>query len=299
MLPYFSKLQIAVGIGFFVVLLSIPLGFALLKDTQTFQSKAQDAKTALKTIKPTPVTRAREVPQNSPLTDLQKLLSPTPIPTTAPSPTPEPNLSFGPTLNIKITLEGRAQANQAGKVFVGLSLGASTTKPKYVLTFTVDFPASGVFSDLSLAGLNPGSTYTAYIKGPAQIDKASTFVMSATESTLNNDQPQTLISGDLNEDNTINSQDFAMAKNLYGTTPSSSSWNLRTDLNADSVINNMDLAYIIKNFGKTGDSGVWYSTPPPATPSAQLQTTPAVGGYETSTEVKPGGGYWLWIPPAQ
>lgn len=297
MIPYFSRLQIVIAAGFLVVLISIPLGFTLLKNTQMFSSSAQEAKKP--TITPTkPVTKAKEVPQSSPLSDLQKLLNPTPSLVPAATPTPEVNLSFGPTLNLKIGIEGRPAQNQAAKVFIGISQGTAATKPKYLLTFTVDFPTSGVFSGLSLAGLNPGSIYTAFVKGPGQIDVASTFTMSPTESSLNNKQPLILPSGDLNEDNTINSQDFAIAKSVYGLTPSSSGWNERADFNGDKIINNLDLGFVLKNFGKSGASGIWYSPPPQSSPSASLNTTLPQGSYETSTTVKPGGGYWLWVPPA-
>jgi len=103
--------------------------------------------------------------------------------------------------------------------------------------------------------------------------------MSPTETNLNSSQPLFLTTGDLNEDNTINSADYTIAKNLYGTTPASSEWNFRVDFNLDGIINNVDLAYIIKNFGKTGVSSTWLSAPATATGSGS-----------------PSGGYWLWVP---
>lgn len=290
-MPSLTRTQILALAGFLLILVSIPLTFTLVKRSQTFKSKASEVRD-LPEIEGSASAKLREVPSTSPLTELQKLLETSKEEEGQPTPTPIPaaNLAFGPTMTIKINIEGRPQNNQAAKVFIGLSAGAATTKPKYVLSFTVDIPASGIFSGLSLAGLNPGSTYTAYLKGPGQIDTASTFVMGPTESQLNNNLPVLLLSGDLNEDNTINSADYTIAKSLYRSTFSSSNWNERADFNLDKVINNMDLVYITRNFGKTGASGTWYSPIPTATSSATRSGTPAIGGYESS------GGYWIWVP---
>lgn len=279
-------------VGFIVILISIPITFTLVKNTQIFKSSAfeqeleeKDSKERIIGALPSP--GPKEIPDTSPLSELESLikntstassiLSPTPGSST-PTPTPEVNLAFGPILNIKVQIEGRPAGKQAGKAFVGLSSGTAKANPSYLLTFTIDFPDSGEFKGLSLAGLNPGSVYTAYVKGAAQIDSASTFTMGATETKLNNGQPLNLVTGDLNEDNTINSADYTLAKSLYGTTKSSSNWNLRADFNLDGVINNLDLSYILKNFGKTGASNTWYSPPPQASGSG----TPS--------------GYWLWVP---
>ncbi len=318
--------QILIIAGFLLILISIPLSFSLLKNSQIFQSQASNEKVPatinqhITKVATKSATATQEVPADSPLSDLKKMLEDAPgssstAPGTAePTPTPAVNLAFGPTLNFKVTLEGRPEGKNAAKVFVGIASGNVTTKPTFILTFTVDVPDSGAFSGLSLAGLNPGSTYTAYIKGPGQVDSASTFSMGATETNLNQGQALNLLSGDLNEDNTINSADYTVAKSLYGATSSSSNWNPRADFNNDGVINNLDLAYVTKNFGKTGDSGVWYSPTPTA--SASATPTPGSGGgpqgniegISTSSAKQSGGydspngfsnrsgGYWMWVP---
>lgn len=278
--------------GFFIILVSIPIAATLVKNTQIFNSGAFEKEASEKSTKqyivggiPNPTAAPKEISTTSPLTELEALIqnstnqSSTPSASTTPTPTPEINLAFGPILNMIIEIEGRPKDKQAAKAFAGLSSGTAKTSPTYLLTFTIDFPDSGVFKGLSLAGLNPGSVYTAYIKGPGQIDFASTFTMGATETNLNNNQPIALTSGDLNEDNTINSADYTIAKSSYGATPSSKNWNSLADFNQDKIINNLDLALISKNFGKTGASGTWYSSPPQASSSG----TPA-------------GGYWLAVP---
>lgn len=265
------------GIIVFVLILgTIPVAFALVKSSQILNSNASTTPKA----SPTPVTKAHEVPNTSPLSGLA---------TPPPSPTPDIAVTFGPTLSFKIAMEGRAANDEAGKVFIGIGAGQPTTRPTYVLSFTVNVPSSGSFQGLSLAGLNLNSGYTAYIKGPSQIDVAIPFTMVPTNNVLNNNQPINLLSGDLNEDNVINSADYTIARNAYGSTKSSSKWDPLADFNNDGVINNLDLAFIIKNFGKTGASGAWYSSPPPVATSS---ATPATSSGGTSGV----GGYWMWVP---
>ncbi len=321
-MPGLTKTQIIGLIGFLLILISIPISFSLAKRSQIFRSRASELKTTATTTGTVSgtVTKSREVPASSPLTDLQKLLqgeSPTPDSTTNPSisptPTSEVSLAFGPTLNLKVSIEGRPEAKQSDRIFIGIASN-STAPPTYILTFTIDMPDSGIFKGISLAGLNPGSQYTAFIKGTSQIDVSSTFTMDPTESNLNNDQPITLISGDLNEDNTINTTDYSLAQNLYGTTSSSSNWNARADFNKDNIINNYDLAIISKNIGKAGASGSWISSPRPSTQSASLTTKPGVGGpptnfgdlllssspsaspTEPSNNTSNSSSYWLRVP---
>lgn len=314
-MPELSKTQIITFIGFLLILISIPISTFLAKDSQIFRSRASQSNTPTSTASGT-VTKSRSVPTNSPLTDLQKLIEESGNTSLSPTPTPDEavNLSFGPTLNFKVTFEGQPTNLQSGKVFVGISSGNTTVSPQYIITFSVDIPDSGEFKGLSLAGLNPRSIYTVYIKGAAQIDSADTFTMSPTTSNLNGNQPIMLISGDLNEDNTVNAADYTIARNLYGSTPSFTNWNERADFNKDGIINNYDLSYIIKNMGKTGSSGTWFSTPAAATPSAAVITKPNVGGppmgfgdllqlsspsASVSAESNPASnhsGYWIYVP---
>lgn len=288
-----EKKQLLILIGVLLILFAIPLGIYLLNSKQIFRSKASELKPTRQFGQPlASASASQEVPATSPLSDLRKLLndsnSSTSLdssPNPEPSPTETPlNISFGPTLTVKLNLEGRPVDKQQAKVFIGVGSGSAVSNPTYLLTFTIDFPSNGVFRELSLAGLNPGSTYTVYIKGPAQLVKSASFVMSPTISTLNNDQPILLTSGDLNEDNVINSSDYSIAKNAYGSISTSTNWNPQADLNADGAVNNFDLVIIFNNMSKTGESGVWQSTPlPTATPSASINTTASIGGYEATS----------------
>lgn len=317
-MPGFTKTQIIALVGFIVVLISIPITFSLVKQQQIFSSRASEQKKVATSSASITATKPRSVPTNSPLTDLQKLIEGSdisPVPTTDTS-NAGTNLAFGPTLSFQVSLEGRPAAKQADKVFVGIAPGQTATHPTYILTFTTDVPDSGKFSGLSLAGLNPGSVYTAYLKGSSQIDSGITFTMDPNESSLNNGKPVTLISGDLNEDNVINSADFTISRGYYGTTPASKNWNEKIDLNKDKIINNWDLLYINNNMGKVGTSGTWISTPK-TTSLINQDPRPAVGGLasptggpanfgdlllssspsaETSPSAAPSSGYWLYVP---
>ncbi len=284
----YYKQNIFLGVGYLAILISIPLSFSLVKDAQVFRSRASE-------VKPTPapitqkVTGLQNIPAASPLDELKKATEiPTPIPNNS-TPTSSSNINFGPSLKFKVILEGRGTNDNSAKIFIGLAAGQPSVKPTHLLTFTIDIPASGMFTGLSLAGLTAGSTYTAYLKGPGQIDVASTFTMLAGESSLNSNDPLILPSGDLNEDNTVNDADLTLINKLYGTTPSSANWNSKADFNGDKVINSWDIAFVNKNLGKVGASGIWYSTPP------STSTSGGQGGMVTLPDPI-GPGRWVWVP---
>lgn len=321
-MPDLSKVQIIALIGFLIVLISIPISFSMVKQTQIFSSKASEQKKVSTNSAFTTATKQRPVPSNSPLTDLQKLIQESGGVIETPFPTPTAsadiisnsgtNLSFGPTLNFKAVLEGRPADDQSDKMFVGIASGTTALNPTYLLTFTVDIPKDGIFKGLSLAGLNPGSVYTVYLKGTSQIDSASTFTMNPNETNLDDLKGIVLISGDLNEDNVINAADYTIARNLFGITPLSANWNPRADINKDNIINNWDLLYINNNFGKVGASGTWISTPKTTSSIINQNTAPPVGGpanfgdlllisnsspsAEATSSTIPSSGYWLYVP---
>lgn len=282
----FSTFKQRLLLGLFILLiLSIPVGAYLVSQSQTYKSSASKPKQKL------PVTSTKPATSSA-----KELLSVsegnlTEIPSPQPSPSPSTTLatSFGPTLSLKAKLEGRPEKNQLMKLFVGIMEGDLTANPKFLLSFTVDLPATGIYSNLSLAGLNPGSKYTALLKGTAQIATSSAFIMSPTVTNLNDGQALPLASGDLNDDNVINSADYSIAQKAFGTTPSSSNWNDNIDLNKDGVVNVIDLSIISKNLGTVGASGAWTSPLPNiATKSAEINTP--IGSPNQ------GQGYWIWVP---
>lgn len=285
-LPTDTKQRIIV-IVFVVTIIVIPL-FSMVVSQRTTISKANSDPRAfdLGTVTEEP----KEVPKDA-LSQLQREAamqatssSSTALPPSEPEQTTA--VSFGPTLSFRISIEGRPVNNQSSKqFFVGIAAGEPTDNPTYLLSFTVDIPASGIFDSISLAGLESGSEYTAYLKGSAQVATTSAFRMSPGVSSLNNGTTLNLLSGDLNDDNVINTADYSLAKAAFGSTPSSDNWSERADLNLDNVVNTIDLGIVIRNLGQTGEDGAWYST----TESASQSAVPsAVGGAS--------GGYWIWVP---
>lgn len=285
----FSTFKQRLVLGAYIfILLSIPVGTYLVSQNQTYKSSAKEEEPKPAIVKATP--KPTSSPAKQLLDSSQKAASPDLTATPSPSPaSSEIAVSFGPTLSSKVFLEGRPKENQTTRLFVGIMEGTITSNPKFLLSFTINLPASGQYSNLSLAGLNPGSSYTALLKGSAQIATSSTFTMSPTVTKLNSGEPLTLLSGDLNDDNVVNSADYSIAKSALGTASRSSNWNGNADFNSDGVINAFDLSIIIKNIGKVGASGTWTSPiPKVASPSASLNTPP-VGSPEEE-------GYWIWIP---
>lgn len=280
------KSRLLLGVYIFIVI-SIPVGAYLVSQNQTYKSSASESKQPPKIVKSTPKPISSPS-SNSAAQDLLNLSQPSPNPNSSSEP-PSPTLatSFGPTLSLKVSLDGRPKDNQSTKLFVGISEGSLSSNPKFLLSFTIDLPKDGAYSNLSLAGLNAGTKYTALLKGSAQIATSSAFIMSPTVTNLNDGEAIYMLTGDLNEDNIINSSDYTIARKAYGATSTSANWNENADFNKDGIINLFDLAIINKNLSQTGDSGTWTSPiPKTASPSGTLAT-------QASSAI---GGYWIWVP---
>lgn len=263
------------------ILLSIPVGAFLASQNQTIKSKATE--TIAK-----PIVKQTPKPAKSPAKELLNT-SESNTSKTAPTPSPldSPTIAttFGPTLSLKVIIQGRSSANQSTRLFLGIIDGILTSNPKFVLNFSVDVPASGEYTNFSLAGLTPGNKYTAIVKGRAQIATSSAFVMSPNVTNINDGQALNMLSGDLNDDNVISASDYSIAQKALNSTSKSNNWNANADFNLDGVINIFDLAIINRNMGQVGASGAWTSPiPKVATSSAAINPPGAVGGY------------WVWIP---
>lgn len=283
----FSTLKQKLLLGIYVfILLSIPIGAYLASQQQSTNSRAKEQKgtKAAAQVSPKPTTSpAKQLLDNS----LKELGS---NPEASSSSETTTATSFGPTLSLRVAFEGRPTQNQSTRLFVGIAEGNLTSNPKFLLNFTVDLPSTGEYSNLSLAGLSIGTRYTALLKGSAQIATESAFTMSPNITRLNNDQPLNFVSGDLNDDNVINSADYSIAQKALGTTSKSAGWNENADLNKDGLINTFDLSIISKNIGKVGASGAWVSPIPKSASSSGSLTSPPLGGPGQKE------GYWLWIP---
>lgn len=285
----FSSLKLKLLLGLYIfILVSIPVAAYLASQHQSIKSSASE-KTNKTIAKQTPK------PTNSAAKELLSASEGNLNPDSKANPSSSSDSSsptiannFGPTLSLKAALEGRT-ADQSTKLFVGILEGSLSSNPKFLLSFTLDLPKSGEYSNLSLAGLTSGNKYTAILKGSAQIATASAFTMAPAVTNLNGGQVINMLSGDLNEDNLINAADYNIAKAALNSTSSSANWNANADLNKDGVVNLFDLAIISKNLNQTGATGTWTSPiPKSATPSASLSTPP-----QGSPDI---GGYWMWIP---
>ncbi len=295
----FSTLRERLILGIYVfVLLSIPIGTYLAAQATNLKSRASQP-VSLKTI-------TKEPPSATETAKYLEMLSggKAPSGTTGPKPsgtagsTPEPQTtiatSFGPTLSLKVQIDGRPLSNQATKLFVGIIAGTNLRNPQYLLSFTVNLPSNGQFTNLSLAGLTVGSTYTAVLKGEAQIATSSAFIMNPAVSDLNGGKLLKMLSGDLNQDNIINQADLDIAQSQFGQT------NSAADLNKDKIVNGLDLAIISKNLGAIGATGTWSSTPPSktATPSGSIaqQDDPSLEPNPPTGSPTGSSGYWVWVP---
>lgn len=283
------KQRLLLGVYIFI-LLSIPVGAYLASQNQTYKGSANEGKTNK------PITEAKTSTSGDTGTSPAKQLLDSVTggqdssPEASSSSSPTIANAYGPTLSLKAILEGRPSGNQETKLFVGIIEGNLIINPKFLLSFSVDLPATGEYSGLSLAGLNSGSVYTALLKGPAQIATSSAFTMTPNITVLNEGQPINLLSGDLNEDNVINSADYSLVQKAMGSSANSGNWNENADFNRDGVINTFDLRIIAKNIGQTGASGAWTSPVPKVATSSAGLTQPAVGGPIDNP------GHWIWIP---
>ncbi|MBI2021379.1 hypothetical protein HYS93_00665 [Candidatus Daviesbacteria bacterium] len=277
-----------------IILIVIAVLIILIPSGSFILSKRINQKNAAKTTSIFPQTSPKEVPKTNPIDELKKSLLKESGGSDGSSSlaSSSAEISFGPTLKFKINLEGRPKNKQATKLFVGIAQGQPITNPQYLLSFTVNVPDSGEYSNLSLAGLTQSQTYTAYLKGSVQIATASAFTVKPSVNDLNT---LNLLTGDLNEDNTINTLDYNITLSALGANPTSKKWNPLIDFNLDNSINSFDIGFIIKNLGKTGTSGTWYSPTPPASKSAELKV-PANTGSEGDPPASGGSGYWIWVP---
>lgn len=289
------KEKIIIGVvGLLVVL--IPVTSYVISYRFRSQTKAQ-AELNRKSGKLDLSGGPKEVPKTAPIDELKKNLGIKDATKSAQKGSSE--VFFGPTLNFKLKIGGRPEGKQATDLFLGVAEGNPTNNPTYLLSFNVDVPDSGEYKGLSLAGLTQGSKYTAYLKARAQIATTSAFLLkpSVTDIGVLN-----LLTGDLNEDNIINSADYSIIKGAFGTNSKSKNWNQIADFNLDGVINNFDLIIVIKNFNKTGQSGPYFSTTPTASSSGIPAATSSGSLFRESSrggvlERIPGvGGYWLWVP---
>lgn len=269
-----TKGRLIIG-GFGVLLLLIPTSMFVISQrlkAATPPSQEYDRTVTTNTAQEVP----RFKPEGTPKPPAGDINSDTSDLSNIPESESTAQLTFGPTLAFDLNLQGRPSNDQSGQVFLGLAAGAPQINPTYLLSFLINIGADGAYQGLSLSGLEIGQNYTAYIKGTAQIATTSAFTVKPAFNDLGG---LNLLSGDLNEDNVINSADYAISKAAIGTTPTSSNWNANIDINKDNLVNIFDVSFVVKNLNQTGGGGPWGSTPPTqmASQSASLKTQSSFG----------------------
>ncbi len=114
------------------------------------------------------------------------------------------------------------------------------------LTQTLTPSASGAFSLPNV----PAGTYTLGVKGAKWLRKdipIDTTAGNVTNIAL------TLPTGDINNDNRVSAQDYALLQAAYGSIPTSTNWNPSADLNGDNRVSAQDYALLRGNYGTAGD----------------------------------------------
>jgi subtilase family serine protease len=121
-------------------------------------------------------------------------------------------------------------------------------RPASGTAFSVTTPLSSTGA-FSIAGV-PNGTYTIAIKGAKWLQRDLTeVVVSRAVSGLS----ASLSGGDLNGDNVVDLNDFAILAAAFGSSPSSPNWNSVADINCDGVVDLNDFSILASNFGASGD----------------------------------------------
>jgi kumamolisin len=118
----------------------------------------------------------------------------------------------------------------------------STTTDSVVLSATGAYTLTGV----------PNGTYTIHVKGAKWLARnvAGVVVNNGAVSGVN----ATLLPGDINNDNVVDLNDFALLAQAFGSSSSSANWNANADLNCDGVVDLNDFSLLAEDFGLAGDS---------------------------------------------
>lgn len=116
-----------------------------------------------------------------------------------------------------------------------------------VITKTVSLPASGVFS---LSGI-PANKYTLWVKGNTYL--AATTPLDVTNGAVSN-VAVTLLPGDANNDNSVDSTDFGLLIGAYNTMASvpNSGYDPTVDFNGDGSVDSTDFGILIGNYNMQG-----------------------------------------------
>jgi parallel beta-helix repeat protein len=97
-------------------------------------------------------------------------------------------------------------------------------------------------------GVTPGN-YTIKAEASTVTDELNTDNNSLNDGTV---KIKAFLSGDINHDGVVNTQDLTLLKQAFGSTLGSPNWNANADFNKDNKIDALDLYQLGRNWGKTG-----------------------------------------------
>jgi hypothetical protein len=170
----------------------------------------------------------------------------TPTPTTVPTPTMTPDPDKTMALTVQVTLQGRGSA-PSGRWQTGLELrlldpANGTTRYSYQAT-------SNDAGEAAFVGVQQG-LYDLHLRNGSSLTNMRRNVTLGA-GTLDVDMG-TLIEGDGNRDEVINSLDFARLAAHYGSSQGEANYDAQEDYNGDGTVNALDFALLAANYGSTG-----------------------------------------------
>ncbi len=96
----------------------------------------------------------------------------------------------------------------------------------------------------------PTGAYTAHIKGAKWLARDVSCVVGNTYAA---NVSASLLPGDINNDNVVDLNDFALLAEAFGSEAASPNWNANADLNCDGIVDLNDFSLLAADFGLAGD----------------------------------------------
>ncbi|MFL5734141.1 MAG: dockerin type I domain-containing protein, partial [Chloroflexia bacterium] len=203
-------------------------------------------RTTSSTFTATPTNTPTDTPTDTPT------YTPTSTPTDTPTDTPTP---LDADLVGHVTWQGRpAQPNALQQVAITMSLRLASGGPDNEYAGTTD--ARGFFTS-TVSGLPPG-LYNWRVKDPKYLANGGTVTLPGAGST--SQEMGFMLAGDCNNNNVVDSTDFAILKASFGKSFGQSGYDDRADFTGDLAVNVTDFSILRGNFGAGGAGPVGPAT---------------------------------------
>ncbi len=141
--------------------------------------------------------------------------------------------------------------------------GCSTSETMLNIELVLYEPQKSLILNYGIVGLQSGYSfelndipegeYVLFAKGEYKYVRIRVDNLDLTEDILNL-AVNFIITGDINGDNVVDSEDSALISAAWFTSEGNPNWNPNADLNCDGVIQNMDNVILNSNLGNTGES---------------------------------------------